>query len=189
VNDVNTLFDVPHSRFNDVSREQFEAAGLKVLVEGPQAGVHLAVSGDLFRVVLFQGHPEYDTISLLKEYKREVTRFAAASAATTRPSSRTTSACRCRASSPSTGSGCSRAGAGHSGAGAAGAPGRADPAQHLARTPRGGREQLDRQGLPAHNRDRKLPFMDGIDPEDPLGLRGPSDWRVLGGAVADLRGP
>jgi homoserine O-succinyltransferase len=22
------------------------------------------------------------------------------------------------------------------------------------------------------NRDRKLPFMDGIDPEDPLGLRG-----------------
>jgi len=31
VNDVNTLFDVPHSRFNDVSREQFEAAGLRVL--------------------------------------------------------------------------------------------------------------------------------------------------------------
>jgi homoserine O-succinyltransferase len=27
-------------------------------------------------VVFFQGHPEYDTISLLKEYKREVTLFA-----------------------------------------------------------------------------------------------------------------
>jgi homoserine O-succinyltransferase len=76
VNDVNTLFDVPHSRFNDVSRAQFEAAGLHVLAESAVAGVHLAVSADGFRVVFHQGHPEYDTISLLKEYKREVTRFA-----------------------------------------------------------------------------------------------------------------
>lgn len=69
---VNTRFDVPHSRYNDVSREQFEAAGLKVLVESAQAGVHMAVSEDGFRIVFMQGHPEYDTISLLKEYKREV---------------------------------------------------------------------------------------------------------------------
>ncbi len=72
---VNTRFDVPHSRFNDVSREQFERHGLKVLVESEQAGVHLAVSRDGFRMVFFQGHPEYDSISLLKEYKREVVRF------------------------------------------------------------------------------------------------------------------
>ena len=75
VSDVNTRFDVPHSRFNDVSREQFEAARLHVLVEGDVPGVHLAVSEDLFRIVFFQGHPEYDTISLLKEYKREIGRF------------------------------------------------------------------------------------------------------------------
>ena len=75
VTDVNSLFDVPHSRFNDVSREQFEAAGLLVLAESPVAGVHLAVSADLLRTVYFQGHPEYDTVSLLKEYKREVTRY------------------------------------------------------------------------------------------------------------------
>jgi len=77
VNDVNTLFDVPHSRFNDISHEQFETAGLHVLVESEIAGVHLAVSEDGFRVVYFQGHPEYDTVSLLKEYKREVLRYAA----------------------------------------------------------------------------------------------------------------
>ncbi len=77
VNDVNTRFDVPHSRFNDVSRAQFESAGLHVLVESEVAGVHLAVSEDLFRLVFFQGHPEYDTVSLLKEYKREVLRFVA----------------------------------------------------------------------------------------------------------------
>ena len=68
VNGVNTLFDVPHSRYNQISREQFEAAGLHVLVESTEAGVHLAVSEDKFRLVFFQGHPEYDMISLLKVY-------------------------------------------------------------------------------------------------------------------------
>ena len=76
VSDVNTRFDVPHSRFNEISREQFESAGLHVLVDSERAGVHLAVSADQFRIVFFQAHPEYDSISLLKEYKREVTRFA-----------------------------------------------------------------------------------------------------------------
>ena len=71
VADVNTRFDVPHSRWNDVSRAQFEAAGVRVLVEG-DTGVHLAVSGDGLRQVFFQGHPEYDTVSLLKEYKRDL---------------------------------------------------------------------------------------------------------------------
>jgi homoserine O-succinyltransferase len=73
---ANTRFDVPHSRWNEITREQFEAAGLHVLVESEQAGVHMAVSEDRFRLVYFQGHPEYDTISLLKEYLREVKRFS-----------------------------------------------------------------------------------------------------------------
>jgi len=77
VTGVNTRFDVPHSRFNQIDRAQFEAAGLPVLVESETAGVHLAVSEDGFRIVFSQGHPEYDTISLLKEYKREVLRYAA----------------------------------------------------------------------------------------------------------------
>jgi len=72
---VNTRFDVPHSRFNQIDRAQFDNAGLPVLVESEVAGVHLATSEDQFRLVFFQGHPEYDSISLLKEYKREVLRF------------------------------------------------------------------------------------------------------------------
>ena len=75
VADMNTRFDVPHSRFNQIDRIQFDAAGVQVLVESPVAGVHLAVSEDLFRLVFFQGHPEYDIISLIKEYKREVKLF------------------------------------------------------------------------------------------------------------------
>lgn len=75
VTGVNTRFDVPHSRYNQINQEQFEKAGLHILAESKEADVHLAVSEDQFRLVFFQGHPEYDIISLLKEYKREVKRF------------------------------------------------------------------------------------------------------------------
>jgi len=75
INDINTRFDVPHSRWNAISREQFAHQKLKVLVQSDAGQVHLATSPDGFRNVFFQGHPEYDTISLLKEYKREVIRF------------------------------------------------------------------------------------------------------------------
>lgn len=75
VTDINTRFDVPHSRWNNVSSSQFDMAGLKTLVMGDDGCIHLATSADGFRTVFFQGHPEYDTISLLKEYKREVKRY------------------------------------------------------------------------------------------------------------------
>ena len=75
VSDINTEFNVPHSRFNEVSPAQFRDVGLHVLVEGDVPGVQLAVSPDGFRMVFFQGHPEYDRISLMKEYKREVGRY------------------------------------------------------------------------------------------------------------------
>ena len=74
--EINTRFDAPHSRHNEITREQLEAAGLAVLVEDTDGAVHLAVSPDQFRVVYFQGHPEYDIVSLFKEYKRELLRHA-----------------------------------------------------------------------------------------------------------------
>jgi len=75
VHDVNTRMTVPHSRFNEVTRTQLEASGLHVLIEGVESGVQLAVSPDGFRTVFLQGHPEYDRISLLKEYKRDIGLF------------------------------------------------------------------------------------------------------------------
>lgn len=74
VRDMNTLLDVPHSRNNTISREQFEQADMIPLIESTDGGVHVATSSDGLRLVCFQGHPEYDTISLLKEYRREVER-------------------------------------------------------------------------------------------------------------------
>ncbi len=75
IGDINTRFDVPHSRWNTVFPGQFEAAGLKILVRGDDGCAHLSTSPDGFRMVFFQGHPEYDTISLLKEYKREIQNY------------------------------------------------------------------------------------------------------------------
>ncbi|MGI9311068.1 MAG: homoserine O-succinyltransferase MetA [bacterium] len=74
---INTRFDAPHSHVYEVNAEQFRDAGLMVLATSEQADLHLGVSPDGLRFVFFQGHPEYDSISLLKEYQREVRRFVA----------------------------------------------------------------------------------------------------------------
>jgi homoserine O-succinyltransferase len=63
---------VPHSRHNAVDEAQFAAAGYEILLSNPEVGPHLAVEKQRGRWLLMQGHPEYETISLLKEYKREV---------------------------------------------------------------------------------------------------------------------
>ncbi|MBF0265819.1 MAG: homoserine O-succinyltransferase [Gammaproteobacteria bacterium] len=75
VRGVNTRFDVPHSRWNSISEDQFKSANLRILAKSNADEIHLATSEDGLRTVFFQGHPEYDNISLLKEYKREVMLF------------------------------------------------------------------------------------------------------------------
>jgi homoserine O-succinyltransferase len=174
VNDVNTLFDVPHSRFNEVDREQFDAAGLRVLVESEQAGVHLAVSEDGLRIVFFQGHPEYDTVSLLKEYKREVDRFARSQRDDYPPFPERYIGLRDRAILEEH----------RDRILAARDQGREPPPfpeRHI--VPRLDNTWHDTaEGVVGNwmgkiyqltNSDRRLPFMDGVDPRDPLGL----GWR------------
>ncbi|MDX1664141.1 MAG: homoserine O-succinyltransferase [Candidatus Promineifilaceae bacterium] len=75
LHNINTRFEMPHSRWNEVTAEQLEAAGLHILIDSDEAGVQMAVSPDHFRFVYMQGHPEYFRISLLKEYKREVMNY------------------------------------------------------------------------------------------------------------------
>ncbi len=70
--EINTRFDVPHSRWNTITEKQFTDANLTVLIRSFDDEVHMAVSPDQLRMVYFQGHPEYDINSLLKEYKRDV---------------------------------------------------------------------------------------------------------------------
>lgn len=75
VSNINTRFDAPHSHVYEVNARQMNQKGLRVLVSSEEADFHLATSRDGFRFVFFQGHPEYDRISLFKEYKREVARY------------------------------------------------------------------------------------------------------------------
>jgi homoserine O-succinyltransferase len=77
---------VPHSRLNDLSAVRLLASGYRVLSRSAAAGVDTFVKeqdgGSLF--VFFQGHPEYDTDSLLREYRRDVGRFLRGDAGRTR---------------------------------------------------------------------------------------------------------
>lgn len=75
VSNINTRFDMPHSRNNDVTEADFISSGMQILVKGDATGVALATSKNGISQVFCQGHPEYDTFSLLKEYKREVGRY------------------------------------------------------------------------------------------------------------------
>ena len=69
---------VPHSRLNEVPQSALVEAGYRVVVGDAGAGVDWSVAArergrSLF--VLCQGHPEYDTLSLLREYRRDVRRY------------------------------------------------------------------------------------------------------------------
>jgi homoserine O-succinyltransferase/O-acetyltransferase len=71
------LLRVPHSRLNDLPQAGLLASGYRVLTRSAAAGVDAFAKeqdgGSLF--VFFQGHPEYDADSLLREYRRDVGRF------------------------------------------------------------------------------------------------------------------
>lgn len=73
----NTRFDAPHSRWNTVSPRRLREAGIRVLAETVDGEFHLGTSPDGIRIVYLQGHPEYDRISLLKEYERDLRAFLA----------------------------------------------------------------------------------------------------------------
>ncbi len=68
---------VPHSRINDLPEPALRSCGYRVLSRSATASVDAFVKEEqgssLF--VFFQGHPEYETDSLLREYRRDVGRF------------------------------------------------------------------------------------------------------------------
>ncbi len=75
VSGMNTKLDAPHSRNGEITVQQYKTAGMQILIQSEEVGVYLATSNDGFRRLYLQGHPEYDSSSLLKEYKREIERF------------------------------------------------------------------------------------------------------------------
>ena len=68
------IFYAPHSRHTGIDRGAIEASrDVKVLAKSDEAGLYLlAARGG--RQVFLTGHPEYDALTLKKEYDRDVSR-------------------------------------------------------------------------------------------------------------------
>jgi homoserine O-succinyltransferase len=65
----------PHSRWNEVREDALLGAGYHVLTKSSAAGVDMFVKERKGLFLFFQGHPEYDADTLLREYRRDVGRF------------------------------------------------------------------------------------------------------------------
>jgi homoserine O-succinyltransferase len=66
---------MPHSRLNEIPEEALLACGYRVLTRSEDAGVDAFVKQRKSLFVFFQGHPEYEAVTLLLEYRRDIGRF------------------------------------------------------------------------------------------------------------------
>src|SRR5438552_14855833 len=66
---------MPHSRWNEIPEEALLACGYRVLTRSEDAGVDAFVKQRKSLFVFFQGHPEYEGLTLLLEYRRDIGRF------------------------------------------------------------------------------------------------------------------
>ncbi len=168
VKGMNTVFDVPHSRYSEITRGQFEKAGMRILVESPEAGVHMATSHDGLRLICFQGHPEYDMFSLLKEYRREVQNYIEHKRPDYPPFPEHYFDARAQ----------EVAAAYKNEVVDSGGDGKPFPEEEIAALLENSWADSARSAIGAWvglvyqvtNVDRRKPFMDGIDPENPLGI-------------------
>ena len=68
-------FRVPHSRYNDLSERALASCGYKILTRSAVAGVDAFCKRERSFFLFFQGHPEYEADTLLREYRRDIGRF------------------------------------------------------------------------------------------------------------------
>lgn len=66
---------VPHSRWNDIAEGDLRSHGYRIVSRSIEAGIDAFTKqwGSLF--VFLQGHPEYETDTLFREYRRDAQRF------------------------------------------------------------------------------------------------------------------
>jgi homoserine O-succinyltransferase len=78
-------FHVPHSRWNGVEQQDLLDCGYSVLSHIAGDGVDTFIKQDKSLFVFFQGHLEYETDTLMREYRRDVGRFIRGEAASYPP--------------------------------------------------------------------------------------------------------
>ena len=72
---VGAPLPMPHSRWNELPVDELRGAGYEVLSFSPDTGADAFVRHERSLMLFFQGHPEYEDTTLLKEYRRDVGRF------------------------------------------------------------------------------------------------------------------
>lgn len=69
----------PHSRWNDLPVAALQEAGYSILSAGPETGANIfELHQGAARMIFLQGHPEYASVTLLKEYRRDIGRYVRA---------------------------------------------------------------------------------------------------------------
>jgi homoserine O-succinyltransferase len=66
---------IPHSRWNEVHGDALASCGYQILAKSEAAGIGLFAKQGRSLFLLSQGHPEYEAVTLFKEYRRDVGRF------------------------------------------------------------------------------------------------------------------
>ena len=80
LNGTAASFHIPHSRWNGVAEKELEAHGYRILSRTDDGEVDAFIKQDNSLFVFFQGHPEYATDTLLREYRRDIGRYLRGSA-------------------------------------------------------------------------------------------------------------
>ncbi|WP_257169494.1 homoserine O-succinyltransferase [Bradyrhizobium sp. SRS-191] len=74
---IDAPLQVPHSRLNAVNEPLLAERGYDILTRSAEVGVDIFARAMPSRFVFFQGHPEYDALSLQREYMRDIARYLA----------------------------------------------------------------------------------------------------------------
>jgi len=75
---VSSPLPMPHSRWNELAPAALRAAGYTLLSWSEETGADAFLREERSLLLFFQGHPEYEDTTLLKEYRRDVGRYLAA---------------------------------------------------------------------------------------------------------------
>jgi homoserine O-succinyltransferase len=75
--DVSSPLKISHSRLNELRESDLAAAGYQTLTRSREAGVDIFAKQLRSQFIFFQGHPEYEALSLQREYLRDITRYLA----------------------------------------------------------------------------------------------------------------
>jgi homoserine O-succinyltransferase len=68
-------FRVSHSRLNELRADDLAQRGYQLLTLSPDGGVDMFARQLRSQFIFFQGHPEYEALSLEREYLRDIARF------------------------------------------------------------------------------------------------------------------